>query len=154
MAFLNIAIARIDDLAAKATDNFRRFDTRPFEWLYAALTIGWGMSLLAPGDMFTSSPALSAMAALMAEEYWGSLALFVGISRVYGLMAFKVAPRLFAAMAGGLLWTYLWISMAFGHGMNTGVPIYGVLATLNLVVFIKLCRSHLSPAQGGFGAGL
>ncbi|MGV3619105.1 MAG: hypothetical protein ACO1SV_27580 [Fimbriimonas sp.] len=120
----------------------RTIDTRPIELLYCFLTLGWGASLIVPGDAFAKSAAFGPLASVGPDYFWGLIALAVGTTRAYGLFRSSLMARLLAAMGGGMIWTFTWVTMLLSGAGTTGVAVYGVLATVNLVIFVKLCRLH------------
>ncbi|RYG33584.1 hypothetical protein EON81_17840 [bacterium] len=127
---------------------WRRLDTRPIEGLYCLLTLAWGLSLLFPGDAFAQSRNFRPMASLAPDWLWGLLTIGVGTIRAYGLGRGKVWARLFAAMGGGVVWSFVWLTMLMANSISTGVAVYGVLSMVNLLVFVKICRVDLPPSQG------
>lgn len=120
---------------------WRTLDTRPIELLYCFLTLGWGASLVMPGDAFTS-PAFGPMRSLGPDWVYGLIALAIGTTRAFGLLRSSVRARLAASIGGGAIWTFTWATMLLSGAGTTGVAVYGVLATANFLIFVKLCRLH------------
>jgi hypothetical protein len=121
---------------------WRTIDTRPIELLYCFLTLGWGSSLCLPGDAFSSAPAFAPMASIGPDWFWGAIAMVIGVTRAFGLFRSSVPARLLAAMGGGVIWTFTWLTMLLSGSGTTGVAVYGVLSTANLLIFVKICRLH------------
>lgn len=125
-----------------ASLHWRSIDTRPIELLYCFLTLAWGICLVLPGNAFASSPSFGPMAWLAPDWVWGSIAVTIGTTRAYGLFWGILRARLAAAMGGGAIWTFTWLTMLLSGAGSTGVAIYGVLASVNLFIFVRLCRMY------------
>ena len=134
----------------------RAMDTRPVEAAYCLLTLTWGLGLLLPGDGFGGSVTFAPMKSIMPDWGWGSLAISIGIVRVWGVAGDVLPLRLMAAMGGGIIWTFTACTMVGAYlnygGAITGATVYGPLAIINFAVFVKILRSRFTP-RGRRAAG-
>jgi uncharacterized membrane protein HdeD (DUF308 family) len=119
-----------------------RFASRRGEWMAAAQSVIWGVVMLAPGDMFSTSPAFRIMAGYISEDTLGWIMLVVGILRIVGLVINgsrkDVTPwiRVTSALLG--CGTFTFISLAFAASGYFGVWV----AAWPFVAFTELFNIH------------
>lgn len=130
---------------------WRTLDTRPIEFIYCLLTTCWGSFLILPGDGFGASKGFAAMSTVAPDWAWGGYALCIGFLRIYGLSQDRTWARLVAALGGGIIWFFTFATILLSSP-STGIPVYGVLSTINFLMFVKICR-NMPPKTGATGGG-
>lgn len=82
--------------------------TRSTEWLLALCAIGWGWTVLQPGQLF-EMPMYRLLSAVFRETTWGAIAVLIGMLRCVGLGIngfWRRSPlvRMAGSAASGLFW--------------------------------------------------
>ena len=115
-----------------------RFGPRITEWIISAIMTLWGAVLLLPSDTFEGDNFVF-FKAIMSENSWGIFMMFVGFSRIIGLIINgsrkKVTPwiRVVSAGIGFILWVGIICSFAMSGVISTWLAVYPVIAITELV---------------------
>jgi hypothetical protein len=114
------------------------FHSRRTEWTAGAQSLIWGLVLLAPGDVFNSSPAFAFLRNHISEDVMGWIMIAVGIIRFIGLRINgsrkKITPWIRVAMAlvGCGVFTLISLSFEATGVWSTWLAAWPVLAVTEL----------------------
>ena len=117
-------------------DPFLRHRLRPrsAEVVSAAVLLWWGLVLLMPWRTFDSSRTFRAMQDLMPEQWWGLLALAIGVPQAVGIfLALTTGSHGLVTLRRTCLvlttawWGFIAAEIAQGNPHGTGVGVYAIL---------------------------
>lgn len=116
---------------------------RALEWFSALVMLGWGVTLILPGDTL-AGPQYSAFSRFgFTEEFWAWAFSTVGIARLVALYINGKWPksphiRMMGSLFGAVSWAQVSYLLTQSSWMVTGVPttgtvVYGLLALADLL---------------------
>lgn len=117
----------------------RTFRERAPEWVLAFIQTGWGATMLMPGETF-DRPFFKPLAALAAENTWGSVVFLTGVIRLMALYingSRQETPsvRQACSMVGMLFWALLTMGAATLEWRTPAVFNYAGLFVLEAIMF-------------------
>ena len=117
----------------------RTFRERAPEWVLAFIQTGWGATMLMPGETF-NRPFFKPLAALAAENTWGSVVFLTGVIRLMALYingSRQETPsvRQACSMGGMLFWALLTMGAATLEWRTPAVFNYAGLFVLEAIMF-------------------
>lgn len=111
-----------------------RGHTRAVEYMLTWLLVGWGITVLLPGDVMRG-PTTKIFLGIATEMTWGFIAVSIGGGRLIALVingAWRRSPLLrFAGASLGLMWwvglgTVYWIAVSRGDPPFPNLSIYPI----------------------------
>lgn len=123
------------------------FNDRGLEWFSAFVMLGWGVTLIAPGDTL-AGPAFSAFGRFgLTEEFWAWAFGLVGATRLVALYINGNWPksphiRMLGALFGAISWAQvaylITLSTYFASGIaSTGTAVYTALAVADILAIAR-----------------
>lgn len=117
----------------------RTFRERAPEWVLAFIQTGWGATMLMPGNTF-DRPFFKPLAALAAENTWGSVVFLTGVIRlaalyINGSRQETPSVRQACSMVGMLFWALLTMGAATLEWRTPAVFNYAGLFVLEAIMF-------------------
>ncbi len=116
---------------------------RALEWFSAFVMLGWGVTLLFPGDTLAGAQYAAFARFGMTEEFWSWAFSIVGIARLVALYINGRWPksphiRMAGSLFGALSWAQVSYLLFVSSWAATGVPttgpvVYGLLAMADLL---------------------
>ena len=122
------------------------------EWFFGAITMGWGIVLLWPGDTFLN-PFYVELARVLHEEQWGWFLVLWGAVRIAALIATGFNPwahvlRAACAMFG--IGVFTAIAFAFvaanSDGLSINIATYACCAVFD---FLSALRAGVDIGESG-----
>lgn len=119
------------------------FNDRGLEWFSAFVMLGWGLTLITPGDTL-AGPQYAAFGRFgMTEDAWAAVFGAVGLARLVALYIngqwpksphIRMAGSFFGAISWAQVAYLLTVSTYLSTGIaNTGTAVYSLLALADLV---------------------
>lgn len=111
------------------------------EWVLSSVTLSWGWVLLAPKDIFATSPAYNVFAQLATQRHWGLTFVVLGALRLAMLCingTFRTFPwsphcRAIGSFMNCFLWFGVTASLYASGQAVTGLAVYPGILLLEIV---------------------
>lgn len=117
----------------------RRFGPRLSEWMFSAITIGWGLIMLWPGDTFELAAYAGFKALFGSDTNVGALMFVLGLARLGGLIVNgarkDVTPwiRLVSAFIGAMVWVGCGFAQSLAGVLGVWAVFYPAFAVWELI---------------------
>ncbi len=123
-------------IVVKIIPPFSHFKLRAIEWGLAAMLFCMGTIFLNADFNFNNSPALSELARLNSEKFWGWLCITIGGMRLVALWmngAWRRSPyvRALTALFSSLLWLQITLGLVVQPLLTIGIAIFPFLIFLD-----------------------
>lgn len=100
------------------------------EFVMCVVSILWGGWLILPFDAF-STTAFRVMGQIAPEDVWGGIVLFIGLAKMFSLLAQKKRAKKYLFFASIFIWSCVAISFIAASPTAPGTPIYSLITVLN-----------------------
>jgi hypothetical protein len=102
------------------------------------LFLGWGIQLLLPWSTFGSSSGYVVLAQLMSEPVWGTLLLWLGITKIGSYLLNQRRVRLAGSLVGSMTWAFFSVAFGVANPAGTGIVVYPFLSLLSALIFWRV----------------
>lgn len=115
-------------------------DPSAAELLLAAMSVTWGLFLLAPFDAFGAAPAYALMSQLWPEPMWGGWFAASGSLSLAVQVGGYERVRRWSALLGVYNWLLVAFCFLYSSPTNTGGVVYTFVGLAWMWIFLRLSR--------------
>jgi len=98
---------------------------------FGVLIMLWGLWLLLPFSVFSTSPSYSFVSGVTSEAFLGGIAFLIGATQVYAVLTRNVKLIAYTAISQFVFWTFLFLSFVQSNWQSPGTVVYSWIALMN-----------------------